>query len=152
MAIRASIGISKKVGQPDYGSLGANCQLEVELDASVIEDAEAFHDKIRRIYALANQAVVDQLAQSNGNGQKPGNGHNRTTPINGKNGDDETPASNKQIKYLLDVARQRHQMDLSQIAEFCDQAVGANDVYRLTKRQASAVIDQLTGKNGNGRR
>ena len=52
MPLKASIGLSRKVGQPDYGSLGANCQLEVELDASLAEDAEAFHDKVRRLYAL----------------------------------------------------------------------------------------------------
>ena len=58
----------------------------------------------------------------------------------------------KEFKYLLDLARQRHNMDLAQTAEFCNQAVGNNDVYRLSKRQASVVIDRLGGKNGNGRR
>jgi hypothetical protein len=62
----ASIGLSKKVGLPDYGSLGASCNLEVELDASIVQDPESFQEKIRRLYALASQAVVDQLAHANG--------------------------------------------------------------------------------------
>jgi hypothetical protein len=170
MPLKANIGLSKKVGLPDYGSLGANCQLELELDASLIGDAEAFHEKIQRLYALANQAVVDQLARqatapsNNGNGNghaKPGNGRNGNgahTNGNGNgrtNGDvDNSPASNKQIKYLLDIARQRHRMDLAQTAEFCREQVGINDVYQLTKSQASVVIDRLNQKNGqtNGRR
>jgi hypothetical protein len=164
MPLKASIGLSRKVGQENYGSLGANCQLEIELDASLIGDAEAFHEKIQRLYALANQAVTDQLARqatapsNNGNG----NGHARST--NGRNGNgsngrtngdvDNSPASNRQIKYLLDIARQRHRLDLAQTAEFCREQVGVNDIYQLTKSQASAVIDHLNGKNGqtNGRR
>jgi hypothetical protein len=158
MPLKASIGLSRKVGQENYGSLGANCQLEIELDASLIGDAEAFHEKIKRLYALANQAVMDQLANTssgtrsgNGNGHaKPTNGHNGNGRINGDT--DNAPASNKQIKYLLDIARQRHQMNLTQTAEFCEEAVGTNDVYQLTKSQASLVIDKLTGKNGVQRR
>jgi len=158
MPIKASIGLSRKVGQENYGSLGANCQLEVELDASLIGDADAFHEKIRRLYALANQAVNDQLAgKSNGNGftaQK----NDQAIPRNGNgngNGAQEDPASNRQIKFLLDLARQRHNMTLPQTAEYCENQVGVNDVYQLTRTQASVVIDKLNGKNGksnNGRR
>lgn len=169
MPLKASIGLSRKVGQENYGSLGANCQLEVELDASLIGDAEAFREKIQRLYALANQALVDQLAQQstaspsnvqNGNGHsKPnsnGNGHSKPRNGNGSNEkpdeSDDPPASNKQIKYLLDIARQRHRMDLAQTAEYCQESVGTSDIYKLSKNQASVVIDQLSGKNGNGRR
>ena len=154
MPLKASIGLSRKVGQENYGSLGANCQLEIELDASLIGDADAFHERIQRLYALANQAVVDQLehqASRNGNG----NGHAKPVNGNGRpHNDDDTPASNKQIKYLLDIARQRHRMDLAQTANFCDEAVGVTDVYQLTRNQASVVIDKLSGKNGyaNSRR
>ncbi len=154
MPLKASIGLSRKVGQENYGSLGANCQLEIELDASLIGDAEAFHDKIQRLYAMANQAVNDQLNQQTANR----NANGPTRPANGRNGNgangrpqddiDNTPASNKQIKYLLDIARQRHQMNLAQTAEFCEQAVGTNDVYQLTRSQASTVIDKLSGRNG----
>ena len=149
MPLKASIGLSRKVGQPDYGSLGANCQLEVELDASLIEDGDAFQNKIRRLYGLANQAVNDQLAQqANGGASSPSNGQSNPQSANG-NG--ETPASTQQIKYLLDMARQRRQMDIAQASELCAELVGTNDVYQLTKRQASTVIDRLNGKNGNGR-
>jgi len=163
MPLKASIGLSRKIGQENYGSLGANCQLEIELDASLIGDAEAFNEKIRQLYALANQAVNDQLAgktngnngnsqanlnrngNGNGNGAQPSNGHNG----NGSNGgNDSTPASNKQIKYLLDIARQRHDMNLRQTADYCEQEVGVSDVYQLSKSQASVIIDRLTGKNG----
>jgi hypothetical protein len=145
MPLKASIGLSKKVGLPDYGSLGASCNLEVELDASVVQDPEAFHERIRRLYTLANQAVVDQLAHANGNGksngqQATGNGQSAS----GNGSDSGGMASNKQVKYLLDIARQRHQMDLARLSQFCSEQVGVSDVYQLTKNQASAVIDRLS--------
>ena len=56
-------------------------------------------------------------------------------------------ASNRQIKFLLDLARQKHRMDLAQTAEFCQEHVGVNDIYQLTKNQASVVIDRLNGTN-----
>ena len=40
MPLKASVGLSRKVGQENYGSLGANCQLEIELDAALVNDAE----------------------------------------------------------------------------------------------------------------
>lgn len=144
MPLKASVGLSKKVGQENYGSLGANCQLEVELDASIVDDAEAFHQKVRRLYALAHQSIADQLARG-----APANGSQNAASDNSTTGNDE-PASNRQVKYLLDLARQQHEMDLSQTSAYCEQAVGVKDVYQLTKAQASLVIDRLNGKNGTG--
>jgi hypothetical protein len=34
MPLRLHVGLTKKIGQPDYGSLGASCSVEVELDQS----------------------------------------------------------------------------------------------------------------------
>jgi hypothetical protein len=150
MPLKASIGLSKKVGLPDYGSLGASCNLEVELDASVVQDPEAFHERIRRLYALASQAVVEQLAQANGNGKSNGQQPGGNGQAGNGNGSEKSEmASNKQVKYLLDIARQRHEMDLARLSQFCQEQVGVSDIYQLTKNQASAVIDRLSEKNGS---
>ena len=36
MPLTLNVGLSKKIGQPDYGSLGASCNLAVELDANLL--------------------------------------------------------------------------------------------------------------------
>lgn len=87
--LKLSVGISKKVGQPDYGLLGASCFIEVELDQSLIfDDLEGFQDRVKHAYVACRQAVSDELGRqqhsggivaSNGSAGAPGSGH-----LNGK--------------------------------------------------------------------
>ena len=37
MAMKINVGLQKKVGQPNYGSLGASCQIEFEMDSALLE-------------------------------------------------------------------------------------------------------------------
>ena len=34
MPLKLNVGVSRKVGLPDYGSVGASCNVEVELDST----------------------------------------------------------------------------------------------------------------------
>ena len=44
MPMKLNVGVSRKVGLPDYGSVGASCNLELELESGLIErDLDAFH-------------------------------------------------------------------------------------------------------------
>ena len=44
MPMRLLAGISKKMGLPNYGSLGATCHVEVELDAGLLTyDLDGLH-------------------------------------------------------------------------------------------------------------
>jgi hypothetical protein len=64
MPLTLSAGVSKKMGLPDYGSLGATCQVQVELDASLLkDDLETFHRHVRNAYVACSQAVQDELTR-----------------------------------------------------------------------------------------
>src|SRR4051812_11287761 len=78
MAVKLSVGFQKKSGLPDYGSLGARCDVEFEIDQSLLQnDLEGFHEKARRAFTACQQAVNDQLARSGANGfAAPTNGQN----------------------------------------------------------------------------
>ena len=87
MALKINVGFSEKLGQPDYGSVGASCNLECELDAELLfRDPERFRQRVQDLYAACTQAVHDELTRrrlpsanghtpaQNGNGNGNGNG------------------------------------------------------------------------------
>jgi hypothetical protein len=163
--MKLNVGVSRKLGLPNFGSVGASCNLELELDATLLErDLEAFHAQIRGAYMAAHKAVHDELArlQAAGtqaptkpparnavNGSGAGSGHDRgngkavlagrtaaEAPRSGK------PATAGQVSAICSIARQR-ETDLIAILR------SEYDVQRpedLTLRQASALIDRLKGE------
>src|SRR5436309_11108475 len=71
MPLTLNVGVSRKMGLPDYGSIGASCNLEMELDAGLLErDLDGFHARIRGAYVAAHQAVHDEMARLQAPGDK----------------------------------------------------------------------------------
>ena len=63
MPLKTNVGVSRKVADQNYGSRGASVNLEVELDSTLINDPERFHDRIRQVFRLAQQAIDEELAR-----------------------------------------------------------------------------------------
>ena len=164
MPMKLNVGVSRKLGLPNYGSVGASCNLELELDASLLErDLDAFHTQIRGAYMAAHQAVHDELArlQAAGtqaptkppardavNGSGPGDGHardNGEAVLAGRTAAEAPrpakPATANQLEAIRSIARQR-MVDLVAILRSEYDVESAED---LTLRQASALIDWLKG-------
>jgi len=62
MPMKLSVGLTKKIGQPQYGSLAASCQLEVEVESSLLErDPGAFQERVRNVFAACRREVETEL-------------------------------------------------------------------------------------------
>jgi hypothetical protein len=129
--------------------------LSQQIERSQSESAIASHDEEPR------QPVQDHQDGTGANGANAaGEGQARKTqppknsqpPQNG-NGQDEQPATNKQIQYLLGIGKRQKLSTVQlekKIAEILGRQVG---VYDLTKQAAGVVIDALTnGASANGTR
>ena len=55
MPMKLNVGVSRKVGLPDYGSVGASCGIELEVDGSLLQhDLDRFHSQVRDAYVAAH--------------------------------------------------------------------------------------------------
>jgi hypothetical protein len=63
MCLKANVNVCRKVSDNNYGSYGASVSLEVELDAGLLSNPAQFQARVREVYALANQALADEMAR-----------------------------------------------------------------------------------------
>ena len=155
--LKLNASYSKKVpADTEYSSQSFHASVEVELPDGLTQ--EQLNAKIHETFDLVRESVEAELhgnavPQSAQNHQSPNTqsqpGLYDTPPQNAakpaygkKNGTtSEAPASPKQVKYLLDLARQ-YGVSPDQIkAKFNVPALES-----LTKTQCSRAIDELSGK------
>jgi len=182
MPMRIKVGLAKKVGQPDFGSLGASCDIELELDGSLLfNDLEGLQQKIQSAYVACRQAVNDELAGqrraaepllsdanagTNGHSQPAINGkqaqhpsENGTNRTNGQRNGQATSgkhraATTSQVRALHAIATRQG----FNLTERLRERFGLFRAEDLSISEASRMIDDLngstapTGANGSGGR
>jgi hypothetical protein len=170
MPLNLIVGLAKKVGLPDYGSLGASCNVEVELDAHLlVRDPSGFQTQVRQAFAACSQAVQEELARQvpanvQATGPAPASNHQANDPPSGRtNGRAETgrqrtdrPRSNgrrataSQVRAIYGIAH-GHKLDLSQELR---NRFGVDRPDDLSLQDASQFIDDLRAmspETGGGR-
>jgi hypothetical protein len=154
MPLRLNVGVSKKLGLPAYSSVGASCNLDLELENGILRDPAGFRDQVQGAFLAAQRAVDDELARLQTGGD-PGetrealaiNGHrNGVHATNGRpaarpevhHGRVGKPATASQVRAIVSIARRQH-ADLDGL--LCD--LGVTRPEELSLADASRLIDQL---------
>jgi hypothetical protein len=157
MPLTVNVGYSQKLGRPDFGSVGASCHVECELDGPLaFDDPEKFQSKIRELYAACAQAVEAQLAQQRSGtpaqSEAPRNGTRTASkearsagPAESKsatNGSANHRASGRQIEYLNQLARQIDGLGVRGLESLAQRICG-KPLANLSSFDASSLIDTL---------
>ena len=155
MSLKLNVGLSKKLGLPNYGSLGASCHLELELDQSLlVADLEGLQRRIRQAYAVCGQAVTEELSRGqpmtqevrapvNGSAYQKEPAHRNGSPAahNGTSVENHR-ATEKQLTYLRQLAGQIQGLGIRRLDKFAEQICG-RPLADLSGLDASRLIDLL---------
>ena len=141
MPIKANVSFTQKLGQPDFGSVGAGCSIEVELDSTLLsKDPAQLQEQLVVAYLTCRQAVQQQLTpfessvsvlarvptHSNTNGQRP-----------------SRPATRSQQRALWAICN-HHGLNLEAV---CRDEFDVSTADCLSISQASSLIDKLKNEN-----
>lgn len=166
MPIMVSVGLSKKIGQPDFGSLGASCQVEFEVDGHLLQnDLDGFQRQVKDAYVACRQAVQAELSRHQHNApdtvtnshpsysaETPAsqNGHStngHSTNGQARSGQRSTRRATASQARALHAIASRQGIDL---AATLRQRFGTDRPEDLSIAEASRLIDELNG-TANGR-
>ena len=169
MPLKLNVGLSRKVGEPNYGSRGATVNLELEVDSTLAAEPERLQERIRELFGLANASIDEELhvepTQPAANTQRSAtqpatpprqphatgrNGASRST-TNGyrSNGNGRQPTNNpppataSQIRALHAIAN-RQGLNLEAVLQ---ERFDLSDAVTLTIAEASQLIDELNATN-----
>jgi len=137
--LKAVVSYSKKIPVPDseFSSQGYSLSLETEIPES---DPGAIQTRLHQTFDLVKATVEDELA----NGHKPeAKPQERNAPQGNRGTTDK--ASNKQVKFITDLATQRG-VSLSDLTADVRKRYGVDGIYDLTRKQASTLLDELHGR------
>ncbi len=171
MPLKTNVGVSRKVSDNQYGSRGASVNLEVELDSSLIQEPERFHDRIRQVFRLAQQAIDEELNRqhngtvnhttngatnghasqpshngnghaTNGNSNGAGNNHANGTNGNGSNGNGQHNGAGRSAS--------EKQLSFAKQLSKSIQGLGIRRLETLVQKMFGKPLAALTSMDASG--
>jgi hypothetical protein len=144
--LKLNVGLTKKVGEPNFGSRGASINLEQELDSSLVADPVKLKERIRQLFAVVRSSLAEEV-NGNGHSAQP-SADPKPAPGQNGNGTQQTAgarmATQAQVKAIHAIARSRH----VNVAQFLKERFQVSRPDELSIKTASQAIDEL--KNGEG--
>ena len=136
--LKLNAAFSKKIPVPgeDFSSQSFHASIECECaDALTAEQLQA---KIHDTFALVKDAVESEL-----HGKTAAKAEPEAQPAKGEPAKpDTTKASNKQVKFILDLAKGKG-LSLSALNTRVQEKFKVESVYDLARKDASRLVDEL---------
>lgn len=133
--LKAILSYSKKIpAEQEYSSQSFHLSLEQELPAALRQDE--IRDQVHDTFNLVKRMVEDELKNGSSDGVKP----NQAAKPGAEKSDDQ--ASNAQIKYLTDLARDNN-IGFEDLNKQVVEMYGVESVYRLKRRDCSRLINDM---------
>ena len=106
--LKLNVGLSRKVGETNYGSRGASVNLELELDSGLAAEPDRLKDRIRFLFGLAKASVDEELngQATNGHSAEPASSPSNGQ-ANGRRGDSTRRATASQVRALHAIAKRK---------------------------------------------
>ena len=153
MPLKLNIGLSRKIGESNYGSRGASINVEMELDSTLVNDPPKLQERIRQLFGLVKTSLAEQL---NGNGSGSQNPSNVPAPATGQeqgngNGSPQhsnppRPATQSQVKAIFAIARAQ-KLNVHQVLR---DRFNVGKPEDLSIKEASQLIDSLKSNQQKG--
>ena len=169
MPMNLNVGLSRKVGEPNYGSRGATVNLELEVDSTLAAEPDRLQDRIRELFGFAKMSIDEELQvdpsqpaasqqrstdrtatstrQQHANGRSGGSRAATNGARSNGNGrqsaNNPPPATASQVRALHAIT---YRLGLNLDTVILDQ-FGVNDPAALTIAEASQLIDGLNANN-----
>ena len=134
MPLKLNIAMSRKVGEPNYGSRGATVGLELEVDSSLVNEPKQLHERIARLFRLAKESIDDELGCRPLNDQHDGLANGNSGRASGTR-----PATANQIRAIRAIADRQN-------VDAIEEVRGRFHLERLedlSLDQASQLIDAI---------
>jgi len=62
MTHKVTVGLQQKVGQPNFGSIGASCSIEVHLDDDEAVHPEVVTSRVRQAFSQCRDCITKELS------------------------------------------------------------------------------------------
>jgi len=152
MPLKLNCGLSRKIGEANYGSRGASVNVELELESRLIGEPAKLQERIRRVFLVVRSSLSEEL---NGNGHTPNqeNGNSQSKAPTNSNGSGtsrtggQRQATQSQVKAIHAIARSRR----IDVERFLNDRFHVSRPDDLTIKDASTAIDELKGNTNDGR-
>ena len=163
---------------PDYGSAGGHCNIEIEADNSILDNADQFLQRVQDAYELARQSVEEELLHhrpANDNARNSSartepqqqrqeyrqeyrqdyrNDHSRNENNRGDNNYGNSGgnriASAKQQQFIANLVKAVKGLNWQTLDKYCTSKWGTN-TSQLSPKQASELIDELQAAKAGGK-